>query len=107
MHRDWQAVWWPIKQATVADHAVWIQRLASNGSVAENVEIRLLDLPELGYLTSDCPPRGEILARTPYMAGQVSTSIQRVWERQLPRQFPDCFQDTSACRDSRNKANLQ
>ena len=62
-------------------HATLGQRIASNGAVAENVEIRLLDLPELGYLTSDSPPRGEILARTSYMAGQLkchSITVSRV-----------------------------
>ena len=70
MHRDWQAEMESKTSAPVAGTFVWIQRLASNGSVAENAEIRLLDLPDLGYLTSDCPPRGEILARTPHMEGQ-------------------------------------
>lgn len=35
-------------------------------------ELRLRDLPEMGYLTSDVPPRGEILARVePDAAGRV------------------------------------
>ncbi|CAJ1448540.1 unnamed protein product [Effrenium voratum] len=44
-------------------------RLASNGSVSSSAELRLRDLPDMGYLTSDRPPRGEILARTPEMTG--------------------------------------
>eukprot|EP00438_Fugacium_kawagutii_P030787 Skav221436 [mRNA] locus=scaffold140:49097:50167:+ [translate_table: standard] len=39
--------------------------LCSNGSLALSAEIRLRDLPDMGYLTSDQPfPRGEILAKT-------------------------------------------
>ncbi|CAK9086876.1 Carboxylic acid reductase (CAR) (ATP/NADPH-dependent carboxylic acid reductase) (Aryl aldehyde oxidoreductase), partial [Durusdinium trenchii] len=46
-------------------------RLASNGACAK--ELRLRDLPEMGYLTSDVPPRGEILARVePDAAGYFS-----------------------------------
>ena len=41
--------------------------LASNGSAAK--ELRLRDVPELGYFTSDVPPRGEILARVEKTAG--------------------------------------
>lgn len=38
--------------------------LASNGSIPAGAELRLRDLPEMGYLTSDRPfPRGEILAK--------------------------------------------
>ncbi|MBL4847907.1 MAG: thioester reductase domain-containing protein, partial [Planctomycetes bacterium] len=35
--------------------------------VRGDVELRLIDVPELGYSTSDQPPRGEILVRTPHM----------------------------------------
>ena len=39
----------------------------ANNQVSDAVEVRLLDAPELGFLTSDTPPRGEIIARTPRM----------------------------------------
>lgn len=35
--------------------------------VRPDVELRLVDVPELGYSTSDVPPRGEILVKTPHM----------------------------------------
>ena len=39
--------------------------ITSNGIVSDGVDIRLRDLPTLGYRTSDTPfPRGEILARS-------------------------------------------
>eukprot|EP00439_Symbiodinium_sp_Y106_P019596 s5596_g2.t1 len=66
-------------------------RIASNGAVAENVEIRLLDLPELGYLTSDSPPRGEILARTSYMAGYFS--LERFTDQGTVRQMESDSED--------------
>lgn len=37
--------------------------------IPSNVELRLIDAPELGFLTSDDPPRGEILVKTPHMIG--------------------------------------
>jgi hypothetical protein len=44
--------------------------LSSNGSISGDAELRLIDCPQLGYLTSDKPfPRGEILAHTPRMVG--------------------------------------
>lgn len=30
-------------------------------------DIKLIDAPELGYFTTDCPPRGEICVKTPSM----------------------------------------
>ena len=40
-----------------------------NGHVRPDVEYKLVDVPELGYTTSDVPyPRGELLVRTPYKA---------------------------------------
>jgi len=35
--------------------------------VHTGVDLRLIDVPELGYFTSDDPSRGEILVRTPHM----------------------------------------
>ena len=35
--------------------------------VHAGVDLRLIDVPELGYFTGDDPPRGEILVRTPHM----------------------------------------
>jgi fatty acid CoA ligase FadD9 len=35
--------------------------------VRPDVELRLEDVPELGYSTADVPPRGEILVKTPHM----------------------------------------
>ncbi len=36
-------------------------------SISDNVDVRLEDVPELGYLTSDKPfPRGEIVVKTKY-----------------------------------------
>jgi fatty acid CoA ligase FadD9 len=41
--------------------------IAVDGIIAPNVDVRLVDVPELGYFTSHTPPRGEILVRTPHM----------------------------------------
>ena len=38
-----------------------------DGAVQASVEVRLVDIPELGYLSSDEPPRGEICVKTPHM----------------------------------------
>ena len=47
--------------------------IAVDGVIAPNVDVRLVDVPEFGYFTSDRPPRGEICVRTPYMiAGYLS-----------------------------------
>lgn len=35
--------------------------------VHTGVDLKLVDVPELGYFASDDPPRGEILVRTPHM----------------------------------------
>ena len=41
--------------------------IASDGSVLSTTNIKLIDVPEMGYFTTDSPPRGEICVRTPSM----------------------------------------
>jgi fatty acid CoA ligase FadD9 len=41
--------------------------IAVDGVVPANVDVKLVDVPELGYFTSDEPPRGEVCVRTPHM----------------------------------------
>ena len=41
--------------------------IASNGTIHTRNEFKLLDVPEMGYLTSDKPPRGELCVKTPTM----------------------------------------
>ena len=41
--------------------------IASDGRIYDRNEFKLLDVPEMGYLTSDQPPRGELSIKTPTM----------------------------------------
>ena len=41
--------------------------IASSGKMLARNEFKLLDVPEMGYLTSDQPPRGELCVKTPTM----------------------------------------
>ena len=41
--------------------------IAWDGQVLTNCNMKLLDVPEMGYWTTDSPPRGEICAKTPDM----------------------------------------
>ena len=38
--------------------------ISSAGSVVREAKVKLVDVPEMGYLTTDSPPRGEICVRT-------------------------------------------
>lgn len=53
-------------ETTVIDGfgATEVGGLAANGAVSSAVELRLIDAPDIGFLTSDQPPRGEIVARS-------------------------------------------
>ena len=41
--------------------------IASDGEILPGVDVKLIDCPELGYFTSDQPPRGEICVKTAHM----------------------------------------
>ena len=41
--------------------------IASDGIVLSHVDIKLVDAPEMGYFTTDRPPRGEICVKAPHM----------------------------------------
>jgi thioester reductase-like protein len=57
---------WQAFECVVTDGygASEVGALAANGAVSAAVELRLIDAPDIGFLTSDTPPRGEILARS-------------------------------------------
>jgi thioester reductase-like protein len=57
----WQAFEVPVVDGFGATE---VGGLASNGNVSDAVELRLIDAPDIGFLTSDSPPRGEIVARS-------------------------------------------
>ena len=41
--------------------------IAVNGKVLMGTEIKLLDVPEMGYMATDLPPRGELCIKTDTM----------------------------------------
>ncbi|MCA9717409.1 MAG: AMP-binding protein, partial [Myxococcales bacterium] len=43
--------------------------IAVDGVIQRDVDVRLIDAPELGYRVDDTPSRGEICVRTPHMFG--------------------------------------
>lgn len=42
--------------------------ILSEGKLNQKIQIKLQSVPEMGYFISDNPPRGEILAKSPFMA---------------------------------------
>jgi fatty acid CoA ligase FadD9 len=57
---------WRAFECVVTDGygATEVGGLAANGNVSSAVELRLIDAPDVGYMTTDVPPRGEIVARS-------------------------------------------
>jgi fatty acid CoA ligase FadD9 len=57
---------WQAFECVVTDGygATEVGGLAANGNVSAAVELRLIDAPDVGYMTTDMPPRGEIVARS-------------------------------------------
>ena len=41
--------------------------IVSDGITLPHTDIKLIDAPEMGYFTTDRPPRGEICVKTPHM----------------------------------------
>lgn len=41
--------------------------ISNAGSVISDAKVKLVDVPEMGYLTTDSPPRGEICVQTTAM----------------------------------------
>lgn len=48
-------------------HVTQVGGIASNGTVLPRTNVKLMDVPEMGYFTSDDPPRGEICVKSPTM----------------------------------------
>ncbi|KAA0146665.1 hypothetical protein FNF29_07907 [Cafeteria roenbergensis] len=61
---DWMTVCFSQAQVGEGYGSTECGTISNGNKIAEGVEFRLDDIPELGYLTSGSPPRGEILVRT-------------------------------------------
>jgi len=56
-------------KSPITNHLLYIGGITMNGKQMEGVQMRLVDLPELGYTNEDKPfPRGEIAVKSPVVS---------------------------------------
>ena len=61
--------------------------IASNGKMHPMNEFKLLDVPEMGYLTTDKPPRGELCVKTPNMISGYYKNEQEMTDKFIDGYF--------------------
>ena len=61
--------------------------IAHDGRVLPQSEIKLLDVPEMGYFTTDQPPRGELCVKTPAMTSGYFKNGQETREKFIDGYF--------------------